>query len=111
MTTSQIKSLGILMDQWITLEYLVNYIGFGSDSGIFVSPVYTQFYFESSSENLFIRKTKGARRERNNNTVDVEHDGEIYFLQLAEGGINDSKIGRYHDVVGFDEICLINSRQ
>ena len=41
MTTSQIKSLGILMDQWITLEYLVNYIGFGSDSGIFVSPVYT----------------------------------------------------------------------
>ena len=42
--------------------------------------------------------------------MDVEHDGEIYFLQLAEGG-NDSKIGRYHDVVGFDEICLINSRQ
>lgn len=111
MTTSQIKSVGILTDQWITLEYLVNYIGFGSDSGVFVSPIYTQFYFDSSSEVMFVRKTKGLRKESSNKTVDVEHDGKIYYLQLVEGGINDPKIGRYHDMVGFDDIVLINSRE
>ena len=103
-------NLGFKTKEWITLYGFCKCIGIYSNGTIFVKPEATQFYFDPDNELLFIRNTRGKPIESSINEeltpdyVKIQLKDKYYKLKLVEGGVVDSQIGRYHDVVSIDNI-------
>ena len=83
MTTTQLSNYGIALNSWVDLSAMIKHGFLMSNEGyIFTSPT-TLFYFESSSNLVFVR-----------------------YVGVS-GGIDDSKIGNYHCVYSIKDITMI----
>ena len=114
MTVTQIKDAGIATNKWDTLQNVCNSFLFTNEGYLYVAPKTTQFYFEESSELVFVRYTKptlSTSKYSNGEFVELKilSAGQLktYYARLVEGGAVDSTIGRYHAVFDINEITAI----
>ena len=126
MTIAQITAiLGTdRLNTWVDISKDFNIITFISEKKIFLmeNDVCRQLYFDTTSENLYVRFTTGRLMvppEDENitipaNYVSVVKDGKTYWVKLVPGGVVSKteksddgyeEIGRYHDVWFFDHIA------
>ena len=114
MTMNQIKTVGVPVNQWISLGSFCDIVSLQDDNNIFINNLEQQFYFEDSSDLMFIRylmdavKTTDTSEQRN--TVIVNKNGNTYRAVIRAEGAEDKTIGRYHDVICCSNIAafLIN---
>lgn len=110
LTFDEDTNLGFLKNEWVTLNGFCERIGLYSNSVLFVKPLVSQYYFDTSAGLLFIRRTTGKPILSNiseavpEGYVKVEVNGKYYLVKLLEGGIKDDTIGTYHEVVSIDNI-------
>lgn len=102
---------GLVSDEWATYEGSFDRIGLFSNGCLFVRPLANQFYHDSASGLLFIRKTlaRSARPLADGESVksgyaEITYNGSRYAVRIVDGGIEDSEIGVYHDVVATNQI-------
>lgn len=114
MTLLQLKNAGIATNSWNTLQNTCNGFLFSNEGYIYVTPKTLQFYFEESSELLFLRFTKPSISSTKFLTgeyveIEIVNNGELkkYYARPADGGAKDSKIGIYHQVFDINEITAI----
>lgn len=86
MTVSQLKNLGIPTNIWCSLSENCSKILF-SNEGCFYTQNTDQFYFEESSELVFVRNNRNGEPIR--------------------GGAIDKNIGIYHHVYDINELTAI----
>lgn len=110
MTKEQITAAGIKMNAWVSLEGVVNIIGFNANKNQHTSSTGEQYYFDSENGLLYIRLLSGYPEKYDGTLKDgytiVSHGGKDYQIKIASGGI-DSKLGKIHAVYNTDEICAI----
>lgn len=109
MTINQIKNAGILTNQWINLQNIASSILMSNDGHIFITPKTTQFYFEESSELLFVRLlrtplSKTKYEDMVEITVNEKESIKTYYARPHSGGMKDKNIGIYHYVYDINEI-------
>lgn len=113
MTIDQIKNAGIATNKWDTLQGVCNSFLFNNEGYLHISPKTIQFYFEESSELLFVRFTRSAISTSPMSGECVELNilvGDTlkkYYARPVEGGALDSSIGRYHSVYDLNQITAI----
>lgn len=114
MIISQIKNAGIATNKWDTLQNVCNSFLFTNEGYIHVSPKTIQFYFEESSELVFIRYTKptlSTSKYTSGEYVELQilSAGQLktYYARPSEGGAVDKTVGRYHAVFDVNEITAI----
>ena len=119
MTISQITAIlgNDRLNTWVDISKDFNIITFISEKKIFLmeNDVCRQLYFDTTSENLYVRFTTGrliVPPEDENSTIPANHvsvvkDGKTYWVKLVPGGVvsKTTGIGRYHDVWFFDHIA------
>ena len=110
MTGSQIESYGIPVNQWTTLENAFGAIGLMGDNNLYINPTSIQFYFETDSDSLFLRRTVGSAYPLAKNAsvrpgyALIVHDGKEYEVRVAGNAFKDATVGYYHDLVSFDSV-------
>ena len=103
------SSAELPVDQWATFADFRR-IGLYSNNCIFIDPEECQFYVDSDSGLLFVRKTTGkpkellSDKELEDGYVKVTIDGTDYEIKILAGGVDDSDIGIWHDVFAIDNI-------
>lgn len=111
MNISQLTAVGIPMNKWTSLDGICKSLG---GYNLFVAPKLWQFFFSSSDELFFLRKTKGKPiplpigKKPKEGWVEVLIDKKRYEMELSKGGYIDSEnenIGLYH-IIG--DIYSIN---
>lgn len=113
MTITQLKNAGIICDSWQTLQGICNQLLFSNEAALWVSPIGTQFYFDSTTGALYIRYAT--------ETENIHSSGETTYIgyinengkteqkrvYLFRGGVVDKKIGRFHDFYETEEITTL----
>lgn len=114
MTVTQIKNTGIAVNKWDTLQNVCNSLLFSNEGYLHVAPKTIQFYFEESSELVFIRHTKptlSTTKYSSGEYVELHiasgNQIKTYYARPIEGGAIDSTVGRYHAVFDINEITAI----
>lgn len=85
-------------------------IGLYSNNCIFIDPANMQFYIDTSNALLFVRHTSGrlekllSDKDLKDGYAKITIDGTDYQTKIVDGGIIDSKIGKWHDVYAIDNI-------
>jgi len=104
----EITGLSNPMNQWLTLTGQVQRIGMLSDNNIGVDLRYRMFYFDSTSEMVYIKYLTGKIYESSTvptGYISFTYNGKNYVAQVASGGNNSNNtIGRFHSCVSFDKI-------
>ena len=102
-------STGLPSNEWTTFAGF-NRVGLYSNNCIFTEPSSVQFYIDTASALLFVRYTEGkplillSDKDLKDGYVKVTIDGIDYQIKLVLGGVNDTKIGRWHDAFAIDNI-------
>ena len=114
MTIDQIKAEGIATNKWDNLQNICRSLLFSNEGYMYVSPRSTQFYFEESSNLLFVRYIKTPLSKINfDGAVEVNlQEGthiRTYYGKVLAGGANDKTVGVYHHVYDIGEITAIIS--
>lgn len=97
------------VNQWVTFIGFKR-IGLYSNNCIYIDPIASQFYVDTSSGLLFVRKTTGkptvllSDDELKDGYVKVTIGGIDYGVKVLPGGIDDESIGTWHDVYAIDNI-------
>ena len=117
MTNKEIKNIlkvyGEKENTWITLEGKARNMFLLTDNNIYIDPIHTQFYFDTSvgGDNdcglMYSRYTSGNVFKKTDNTVPdgyctVAHNGEDYLLEMEKGGVETVLNGektRIHDII------------
>ena len=109
MTIEQISASGVPTNTWIGMGQFCDIISLQDDNCFFPRDDDQQFYFESSSNLMFIRylenvvKTKDTTNKPN--TVIITYNGETYRASIQPNGAEDKTVGRYHDVICISDIA------
>ena len=105
MTKTQIESIGIITNQWTSLEgwLMIQLI---NDGRLYPKTVDSQYYFDTTRSLLYVRYTNGRVFDRKIQDDFVEFTTGKW-LQLMPGGIIDTKVGRFHEVFDFDGIITM----
>lgn len=106
MTKTQLTSIGITMNSWLTLENKFFNIQLTNDGHLYPAPKTTQFYFDSLNELVYVRYTTGRlfKEKLQDDFVLVEFSFGNYYLHLDPGGVTDNRIGKFHEIYTFDSI-------
>lgn len=115
MTSAQIKhiinSKGYVMNQWQTLEQF-HRVGLLGDMTYYMNPLSAQFYFDSTSEMMYVRLTNDSLKRKLASASDTLYgeevcvtleNGKSFAVKTLPKGFEDN-IGKIHDVVCFDNI-------
>lgn len=117
MTITQLSAYNIPMNQWTTLKGIFDFISLDGNNNIFVDPLGTQFYFDSTDEVLFVRFTTGKPLLVSEtpiappDSVAISYNSKNYYVSLVPGGVVDSTVGRYHELIGTDSIVGLYKNQ
>ena len=115
MTITQIRNAGIATNTWTNRQNVCNSLLFSNEGYLYVSPKSTQFYFEESSELVFVRFLKSTLYTTPP-TNDLEYyelvlsngdSAKKYYVRPIDGGGLDNKIGRYHSVFDLNNLTAI----
>lgn len=114
MTINQIKAEGIVTNKWDNLQNICRSFLFSNEGYEYVSPRSTQFYFEESSELLFVRYIKLPLSKvyfEDSVEVNLQEGNTIrtYYGKLLPGGAVDKTVGKYHNVYDVTQITAILS--
>lgn len=107
---SSLESIGLSspMNSWITLHNKVQRIGLVSDVNINVDFRSRMFYFDTTSEMLYIRRMTGDLYKCTEDVpagyVSYTIDGNVYVVKISNNA-KTSTIGLFHSAVAFDKIC------
>ena len=84
-------------------------IQLANDAHLYPVPDNSQYYFDESSELLFVRYTfPFLRKEKKDETyVPVELSSGSGYLKLLQGGTSDKNIGVYHEVFAIESIISL----
>lgn len=119
MTVEQIESFGITTDSWETLRGVVRQINFSNGGSLWPNQMTDQYYFDTTSELLYVRYTKG-RPVKDTNEIPEKFlvqvpiyssskssESETLTLELMRTPYTDSVVGKYHEVYSFSDISAI----
>jgi len=114
MTKTQIdlclNELDEMANSWITFEGKLTHFSLQCDSNLFISPQTVQYYFDNTSEMMFVRHTYGpAKRLKDDGvipdgSVSISHNGLPYIVKVEGGGCNDNTIGVFHEAISYELI-------
>ena len=92
-------------NQWLSLDKFWN-IHLTNDGHVYPAKNESQFYFDTYKSLMFVRYTfPYVYKDKINDSFVPCEEG---FLRLLVGGVEDSDIGRYHEVFSFDGISIIS---
>lgn len=114
MTIDQIRSAGIAINKWDNLQNVCKSILFSNEGYMYIAPRTAQYYFEESSNLVFVRYIKAPLSKTNfDGAVEVNliegNSVKRYYGKLQAGGAKDSGIGTYHNVFDIGAITAILS--
>lgn len=115
MNITQIRNAGIATNTWTTLQNVCNSLLFSNEGYLHVSPKSVQFYFEESSELVFVRFTKttlyttAPSNDLEYFEINISNGNTMkkYYVRPVDGGGIDNKIGRYHSVFDLNHLTAI----
>ena len=100
---NQIEVAGVPLNQWVSLASFCEIVNLQDDNNIFPDNLCMQFYFEKSSELMFVRHLENAKitedTSEKENTAIVYKNNKPYRASIQPYSAEDAIIGKYHDVI------------
>jgi hypothetical protein len=105
-----LDSVGVLTNEWVTLQGIFNYIILDSDRTLFCDTISAQFYFPAGEEFFLIRNSSGKPKPDGyvlkSNQYEYNYKGIPYVVSVYGGGkVYSEEVGIYHDIISIGSIA------
>lgn len=108
MTIAQFNSFGVPTDAWSILT--VKNLLFSNDPHMYPLGGTNLYYLDSTNNLLFVRYTDGKlyTTDVSGENTKITINGVQYYTKSDLGGINDTTVGKYHEVFNSLEITELS---